>query len=412
MKKIKLLLTLLLVFFTSVSIVSAEEKLVCDKTIEVGKIVTCTFTFGDETRMIETNSEYLKIESVSGTGNTQLNDYQSIFKSSGKIKFIAIKSGNAHVYVSSENGIFGYDELEQIIKITEKQSTTTTTTTTKKKSNNNYLTTITIDDKQIEGFLKEKTKYYVSVDNEVNKVKIDAKVEDDSASYEINGPQMLEVGDNEYTIVVTSEDNTTRYYKLIITKQEKLSSNTNISNIKISSYKFSLEGNSKTYHLKINENDDKLNIIVKLEDENANYEIEGNSNLQNDSIIKIIITAENGDTDTYRIIINKDEKTNYLTYIIIGISTLVIILLIIFMLFIKNNKKKNNKTSNNEKNILNEDIEKTIEISSSKEDDKNIDNDENENTKIVSFDEQDDLEKTKVIELNTEIDKALEDTFE
>lgn len=425
MKKTKLLLMFLLVFFASVSMVRAEEKLVCDKTVEVGKTVTCTFTIGEEIRMIETDSEYFKIESVSGNGNTQLNDYQSIFRSSGKIKFIAKKSGNANVYVSSEDGIFSYDELEQMIKITEMKTTTTTTTTTKKKSSNNYLTTIIIDDEQIESFSKDKTKYYVSVANEVKKVNIDARVEDENATYDINGPQLLEVGDNEYTIGVTSEDNTTRFYKVIITrKEEDASSNTNISSIKISGYKFNLDGNSKTYHLKIDEDDDKLNVGVELEDENASYEIEGNSNLQDGSIIKIIITAENGDIDTYRIIISKDEKTNYLTYIIIGISTLVIILLIIFMVFKKNNKKnekkKDNEISDNEKNNIHKDIEKdvdlekTIEISSLNDGDGNIDNDENEETRMLSLEENTELEKTKVIELDseTEIDKAFEDTFD
>ena len=90
MKKVKLLFMSLLVFFASILVVNAEEKLVCDKnTVEVGKSITCSYTIGDEARMIETDSDYLKLDSVSGNGNTQQNDHQAIFQSSGKISFIA-----------------------------------------------------------------------------------------------------------------------------------------------------------------------------------------------------------------------------------------------------------------------------------------------------------------------------------
>lgn len=414
MKKTKLLLIFLLCMFILIGNVKAFKWECNDLDVNIGDDVTCKLSEVD----IE-NSEEIYIYS-------QLEIYESNVsnpaKKDGEITFSTSKVDADRYNVTAESNLNGVKTKTINVKsITTKK----TTTTTKKKSSNNYLTTIIIDDNQIEGFSKDKTKYYVSVANEVNKVKIDVRVEDENATYDINGPQMLEVGDNEYTIGVTSEDNTTRFYKVIITrKEEDASSNTNISSIKISGYKFNLDGYSKTYHLKINEDDDKLNVKVELEDENASYEIEGNSNLRDGSIIKIVITAENGDIDTYRIIISKDEKTNYLMYIIIGISILVISLLIIFIVFKKNNrknvKKKDNKISDNERNNFHKDsekdvdLEKTIEISSLNDNGENIDNDENEETRMLPLEENVELEKTKVIELDseTEINKAFEDTFD
>lgn len=414
MKKTKLLLIFLLCMFILIGNVKAFKWECNDLDVNIGDDVTCKLSEVD----IENNEEIYIY--------SQLEIYESNVsnpaKKDGEITFSTSKVDADRYNVTAESNLNGVKTKTINVKsITTKK----TTTTTKKKSSNNYLTTIIIDDNQIEGFSKDKTKYYVSVANEVNKVKIDARVEDENATYDINGPQMLEVGDNEYTIGVTSEDNTTRFYKVIITrKEEDASSNTNISSIKISGYKFNLDGYSKTYHLKINEDDDKLNVKVELEDENASYEIEGNSNLRDGSIIKIVITAENGDIDTYRIIISKDEKTNYLMYIIIGISILVIILLIIFIVFKKNNrknvKKKDNKISDNERNNFHKDsekdvdLEKTIEISSLNDNGENIDNDENEETRMLPLEENVELEKTKVIELDseTEINKAFEDTFD
>lgn len=430
MKKVKLLFMSLLVFFASIMVVNAEEKLVCDKnTVEVGKSITCSYTIGDEARMIETDSDYLKLDSVSGNGNTQQNDHQAIFQSSGKISFIAKKSGKVDIYLSTENGIGSITTLPiKIIEPTTTKKTTTTTATTKAKSDNNYLESITVNGEQIESFDKTKTKYFVEVENKVKKATIKATSEDDNATVTIDGPKVLEVGDNEYTISVKSESNTTKFYKVIVTrKDEEESSNTDIKSIKIRGYHLNFDKNSKTFYLNIKKEDTELDITVNTKDKKANYDIEGNENLEDGSVVKIVVTAQNGDTDTYRIIIQK-ESTNIIPYII-GIVILIIIIVIIVVVM-KNKKKKDNdkddnkdKKANNNKEIIsktnknNEDFEneKTIEmppISEPREKDNkesyeeeydddlddemvHIDNDEEEETRILSYAEREELERAR-----------------
>lgn len=430
MKKVKLLFMSLLVFFASIMVVNAEEKLVCDKnTVEVGKSITCSYTIGDEARMIETDSDYLKLDSVSGNGNTQQNDHQAIFQSSGKISFIAKKSGKVDIYLSTENGIGSITKLPiKIIEPTTTKKTTTTTATTKAKSDNNYLESITVNGEQIESFDKTKTKYFVEVENKVKKATVKATSEDDNATVTIDGPKVLEVGDNEYTISVKSESNTTKFYKVIVTrKDEEESSNTDIKSIKIRGYHLNFDKNSKTFYLNIKKEDTELDITVNTKDKKANYDIEGNENLEDGSVVKIVVTAQNGDTDTYRIIIQK-ESTNIIPYII-GVAILIIIIVIIVVVM-KNKKKKNNdkddnkdKKANNNKEIIsktnknNEDFEneKTIEmppISEPKEKDNkesyeeeydddlddemvHIDNDEEEETRILSYAEREELERAR-----------------
>ena len=430
MKKVKLLFISLLVFFASIMVVNAEEKLVCDKnTVDVGKSITCSYTIGDEARMIETDSDYLKLDSVSGNGNTQQNDHQAIFQSSGKISFIAKKSGKVDIYLSTENGIGSITTLPiKIIEPTTTKKTTTTTATTKAKSDNNYLESITVNGEQIESFDKTKTKYFVEVENKVKKATVKATSEDDNATVTIDGPKVLEVGDNEYTISVKSESNTTKFYKVIVTrKDEEESSNTDIKSIKIRGYHLNFDKNSKTFYLNIKKEDTELDITVNTKDKKANYDIEGNENLEDGSVVKIVVTAQNGDTDTYRIIIQK-ESTNIIPYII-GIVILIIIIVIIVVVM-KNKKKKDNdkddnkdKKANNNKEVIsktnknNEDFEneKTIEmppISEPKEKDNkesyeeeydddlddemvHIDNDEEEETRILSYAEREELERAK-----------------
>ena len=430
MKKGKLLFMSLLVFFASILVVNAEEKLVCDKnTVEFGKSITCSYTIGDEARMIETDSDYLKLDSVSGNGNTQQNDHQAIFQSSGKISFIAKKSGKVDIYLSTENGIGSITTLPiKIIEPTTTKKTTTTTATTKAKSDNNYLESITVNGEKIESFDKTKTKYFVEVENKVKKATVKATCEDDSATVTIDGPKALEVGDNEYTISVKSESNTTKFYKVIVTrKDEEESSNTDIKSIKIRGYHLNFDKNSKTFYLNIKKEDTELDITVNTKDKKANYDIEGNENLEDGSVVKIVVTAQNGDTDTYRIIIRK-ESTNIIPYVI-GVAILIIIIVIIIV-FMKNKKKKDNdkednkdKKSNGKKETINKENknneayenEKTIEmppISKPIEKDNkksyeeeydddlddemvHIDNDEEEETRILSYAEREKLEKAR-----------------
>ena len=322
---------------------------------------------------------------------------------------------------------YGKDSKTFTLKASKK-SVTTTTTTTKVKSDNNYLSSITIDGEEIENFSKSTTKYFVDVENDIKKVTIKAKAEDDTATVSIDGPKSLNVGDNEYTISVTSESDSTKYYKVIITRaDEEESSSTEIKNIKIKGYKLNFDKASKTFHLNIKPEDTELDITVKLKDKKANYEIEDNDNLKDGSVIKIIVTAEDGTNDTYRIIISK--KSSNVIPIVIGLLILLAVIVIIVLTIINNkrkNSKKNNKTK--QKDIVKEKEnikdEKTIEmpaINKSEQthninfddEDYNIpyDNDEEEETRILSYAEEKELEKANKEEdekTSMELDKALD----
>lgn len=345
----------------------------------------------------------------------------------GTIKFKASKAGDYDISLISDDGETTYKTVT--ISVNEKTTTTkTTTTTTKAKSDNNYLESITVNGEKIESFDKSKTKYFVEVENKVKKATIKATSEDEASTVTIDGPKVLEVGDNEYTISVKSESNTTKFYKVIVTRKDKEeSSNTDIKSIKIRGYHLNFDKNSKTFYLNIKKEDTELDITVNTKDKKANYDIEGNENLEDGSAVKIVVTAQNGDTDTYRIIIQK-ESTNIIPYIIGALILIIIIVIIVVVM--KNKKKKDNdkddnkdKKSDGKKKPINkenknkEDFEneKTIEmppISEPKEKDNkasyeeeydddlddemvHIDNDEEEETRILSYAEREELERAK-----------------
>lgn len=310
------------------------------------------------------------------------------------------------------------DVVEEVTTTTTTTKTTTTkktttTVTTKSKSSNNYLSKILVDGKRVEDFDKTVSKYEFNVDYDTKRVRVKAIAEDDAAEVEVDGPSSLAVGENEYTIGVTSEDNSTKYYKLIVIRGEKdKTSSTKLKSIKVEGYKFDFDKNSKTFYLKIDEEDTELDITVKTVDSDAKVKITGNEDLEDGSIIKINVTTSDDTKATYRIIIEK-KSSNPLPIIIIGIITLVIIGVIIYVLIQKKQDKKKNKNKNKKpkKEEYYEDESEASDVDAYDDDElertktlRTIDNDEEEKTRMLNPDDLDDLEKTKIITFDSDDD--------
>ena len=433
-KRVTLILFMIMFCFVSIDNLQAKSTYSCNKEVPVDGYITCSVTVDNDAVKIESDGN-VNIYDLKGEKYSKISDYQAVFYESGTVVFGPADDKYSKYIISllTEDGRpYGSDTRVNVIAKTTVKPTTTTTT--KSLSSNNYLSTITVDGEEIENFSKNTSKYFVKVENDVSTISIEAEAEDEKAKVEIDGPDTLKIGDNEYTISVTSENDTTKFYKVIVTRKEAdESSNTDIDNIKVKGYNLNFDKNSKTFYLSINKNTTKLNIEVTLDDEKSNYEIKGNENLKDGSIVKIIVTAEDGSTDTYRIIIQKDSKSN-VPLIIILISSIIIIGIVVFVLIKRKNKNKkndkkgktaqNNQKSNSSVENKAYQDEKTIDmppISSDsagldgyKEDDDeqiiHVDNDEEEKTRMLSYAEKVELEKN--VDENEKIKNMINDELD
>lgn len=386
MKKILLILMCL---FLNISFVNAKATVVCVEKIKEGENILCSVTTDEEVVLSYDSSLSLNSKDVSAvsSGNkvTFTKDGNVTFKPNNYkndkyIITVTYAGGiSKEISVNLEKEDITKEDKETTTSTTTKTISTTTTTkvsTTKAKSSDNFLTEITIDEEPIEDFKKTTSKYFYTVPFDTETIKVDAKTSDENAKLKINVPKKLEVGDNEITIAVTSEDNTTKYYKLVVTREKEKTSDTTIKNITVDGYDLDFDKNSKTFHLTIKD-ENKLNINVELNDKDSTYEIFGNEDLKNESEIKIIVAAANDDTDTYRIIISKEEKEivkneeekssfslNY--FWIVLISSIVGAGLIILIIYLINKKKKTDDNIEDTKTDIpsepknDKDFEKTI----------------------------------------------------
>ena len=407
-KKLKLLIVLLSFILFTLN-VKAATGISCPSAATVGEVFSCTVTVDDgDTATITYDGLKLYKGSASMT-------------SSGTVQFKALESGSYDVTVS---GTSGTDTKTINVKTaTTTTNTTTTKTTTATKSSNTNLEKILINGKTIDNFDKDTKSYNVKVDYDVKKATVKAVAEDDNATVKVEGDSKLVVGDNEFTISVTSEDNTTKNYKVIITREDEEKSNsTKLKNIKVDGYKLDFDKKSKTFYLKIDSEDTELDIIVTPADKDATVKIDGNEDLEDGSIIKIIVTsADEENKSVYKIIIEKKD-TNPVPFIIVGIIVLILVGVGIFIFLqnkkkekeekkkIKRNKKRFSEYADDDYDELKNDNDDLDDDNDENEETRKmpiIDNDEQEKTRMFSYekyDDFDDLEKTKVMKFSYDED--------
>lgn len=426
-KRFTIILTAILCMFLTTNIVSAATNADCPSSVKTGENITCSVTIDNEGDEVTVISEDALKMTIDGDAYSKLSSKSVKFTDNGSVSFGPVSETKDYYTLKVLVNVGGTEKLEEKIvavekeepeETTTKKTTTTTkkeekTTTSSKKSNNTFLSSITLDGEKLTGFDKEKTKYTYDVEEDVKTVKIKAITEDENASYEVDMPTKLEAGENEVTIKVTAEDGTVKTYKLVINKKEKdieetdVETSTKIIDINVRDHEFDFDGSSKTYHLTIPSDVDSVSLDIKLEDETAEYEIRGNENLEEGSVIEIIVTDLLENSSTYRIIINKEaEKTSIMPFIIGGLVIVLIGLIVAYVIY---TKKSNDKPSKKEDKKDLEDDDETLVMK--KEDIKSLkeeygigaldldDSDEIVTSNDEVIDDSDDIEneKTKVI---------------
>lgn len=209
------------------------------------------------------------------------------------------------------------------------------------RDDNNYLSSISLSSGMI-NFDKEVTEYEVKVLNDIEKIEVLAVPEKSTSKVEVKKDDVLKDGENIIVVTVTSEKETTRSYTIKVIrlgKNDTLGNNPYIENIIIKNYNFKFDYSKEDYKLVI-KNEDSIDIKVIMEDKTSTYQIIGNENLKDNSVITIKTFAPDGTEKEYTITIT---KASYTIYYLIFIALLVsAIALPVFVYFKLVKKKKQN----------------------------------------------------------------------
>lgn len=249
----------------------------------------------------------------------------------------------------------------------ENTTTTKVTSNESKKSSNANLKNLGIKPHDFSGFKSGTTSYNVTVPNDTDSIEVYATVQDSSAKVTGTGKKNLEVGTNDFDVIVTAEDGTKKTYTIQVTRQveeqnteavQEQYSGDGLASLNIENLELSPKFDTTIYEYTvkyIGENT-TLNIETTTTDPYYTVEITGNEELkEGENIINILVSDPDGkNVATYQITVNKslvDEeaiareqeearKKEQQKQFIIGGVVAIIILIFIIVLIIRHRRNK------------------------------------------------------------------------
>ena len=242
------------------------------------------------------------------------------------------------------NKKIGYGKTKISLVVTSQTGKTSTYSITfDKKDNrddNNLLSSLSLSSGNIV-FDPNTFEYEIKVLNDITKIEVLAVPAKETSSVKITGNDNLKVGNNVIKIDVKSEKGTIKSYLIKVNRLkegETLGNNANIKSLSVEGYSLPFDYNKTDYKLVINQ-EKKLNIIVVMDDPTATYEIKGNENLKDGSIIEIITKSQDGSSKTYKIEITKPNHSIYFVIFGLLIATAIAIPLIVYFRSVKTKKE-------------------------------------------------------------------------
>lgn len=302
----------------------------------------------------------------------------------------AVKEGNnSEIKISGstakELGIKEYNDSENINII-------------RKISSNNYLKDLGATLGNFDTvFDKYNNVYTLTVPAGTEEVTLVGSLEDLYAS--VTGFTTYKLTDDKTVanIVVTAEDGSVRNYFVYIIREAKTepivyyySINNYLKLLEIKGYSIDFDKNTLEYKIDVTDVS-SLDITAIAEDSRARVVITGNESFkEGENVVTISVTAENGQTRDYKVIVNKvlksgleeiKDNSNTTEKVIIIILIVLVVLGLLYLIFKKDEEETTvvNNNGHNEKEIS---PDKSKNVSNNKNNSKNIDNKKTTNNKV------------------------------
>ena len=183
------------------------------------------------------------------------------------------------------------------------------------KSPNSYLSSIKIDNKEIDGFSYDKLDYSIEVSSDT--LSVDVTVDTVNSNASVKGADTIKLndGENKIKLVVTAENGNVTNYNITINRQIKkedivLSSTNSLKSLTIDKIDFKFNKDTLSYNLETSFDVSKISISYELEDSSASVDSKKDVDLiVGLNKINITVTAENGAKKVYTLNITRKEAS-------------------------------------------------------------------------------------------------------
>ena len=262
---------------------------------------------------IKSSNSYLSFLSISGASidfKSNITEY-SIDSLDQSVITISATSSIASSTITGDLGEQKLEYGKNIFKVTvtsEDGNSTTYTINIYRPSGNSSLDSLSVEGTNVE-FNSEKLNYDLIINSD--KTNITATASSSTSKVEGKKKKKLAYGKNEFKIIVTAENGSERTYILNITRYD---TNNTLKSIKINGEEVKINDNKvitfttklDKIKIEVNANSDRVKSITGTGEKNIVYGA---------NEFEIIVTAENGDIRTYKLVVNRlsDNRLSKLT---------------------------------------------------------------------------------------------------
>ena len=285
---------------------SVSGKIISSNNLEISNIKKEDSSWqGDENTNI---IEYYTLLKPAGTFNIVSFDIKAISVGSGTIKLTSYTSATEEI-IQPNIGNSSYNP----VYVGEPTYTIEVSNATSNDSDSR-LKSLTIDNGVLSPSFDEDTYvYYVTVENNVSSINVEAVAYDSNATIEGTGNVDLESGQSKIiTVKVTAKDGSSTLYKIEVYRKSLVdaskSSDNTLKELSIKDVNISPEFSSDIikYYASVESNVNRVKITAIPNDDTAEILGDGDVDLQYGSNqIPVIVTAANGDRKIYSIEINR-----------------------------------------------------------------------------------------------------------
>ncbi|MBP3921204.1 MAG: cadherin-like beta sandwich domain-containing protein [Bacilli bacterium] len=265
----------------------------------------------------------------------------------------------------SENGVSGTSfniGIKEEVKVEPPKETTTNnqpntnSNTNSNPSNNNIEENTKEEKKSNDATLKELSlsngtidfnpntlSYNVEVSNDIEKIEINAKPDNENANVKIPSDLSLKDGENKFIIEVTAQDGTKKEYEIKVVRLDKvLSNDSSLKSLDVAGYDIDFHTEKTVYDIGEIKSS-SLKVYVVSNDSNATVRIHGNESIGKDDAIVIEVEAEDKSKTEYIIYVSNTEKEKSSSKILLPIIFVLLLVSLGFNGFFiyKNYNKKN-----------------------------------------------------------------------
>ncbi|MGN1337145.1 MAG: cadherin-like beta sandwich domain-containing protein [Candidatus Coprovivens sp.] len=236
---------------------------------------------------VETTLSYLDFSNIETTDPNATYEILNNTLITGNDNIVKIK-------VTAANGV---DTKEYVIKVNKIIST------------NNFLKSLSVENYSISPtFNKDELTYYLTIPYSTNSINIIAEPDDSQSTVTGDGIQLPIVGTNYYLIDVTNESGATRTYTIVVNREKSDNNYLSQLNIYNGELKQEFTKTKYNYDVEIPYEETSLDLSLILDDINSTYTVVDNNNfVVGNNIVKIIVTAQNGEIRTYTLNVLRKE---------------------------------------------------------------------------------------------------------